>query len=941
MRTNPRLPGGLRPALLLLAVLTASTGALASGPVLIDYYRGWGDNSPMQPADSNTVANPRWLPKKAVGPYYDSTPRLNPSDPIASGAMPGAHRYAAVQRLLAFATPANAVGSASAPLVGTVPLPPSRANLTIPENSHVLCEYDRATPSYAPNAVTPACVNNIEGAVMYVAVLVPTSGYKLELGLQDNDGVVVDAASPAGTDYRNLSYTTKVMLGGYIDLATAQAAGYGNENARRAPLATTGSNTLVNLRVAWSNWGSEARLNLRWIPPGLSTAVDIPAGNLFDPSKTETYVDAVNDDFSASPFTYGTGGTTAALIQNDTINSAAAMPAQIDSLSAVGAWPAGITLNAATRAITVAGNAAPGVHTVRYKLCSSPTLCDEAEATVKINATVTATDDPNFLSVAQGSSGTSANPVTHNDSIQGKPVVLDGAAKNATVAQEGAWPAGITLDPLTGKITVAGTVAANTYNLEYKLCSTGGVCDTARVAVQVTAASNAIVATPDSGSAVQGTASTPVANVAANDTLSGNPVTLGSSGNATVAVVGTWPAGVTLDADTGAIKTTAATPAGNHSFKYKLCEKAAPSNCVEGTVSLSVTAASNAIVATPDSGSAVQGTASTPVANVAANDTLSGNPVTLGSSGNATVAVVGTWPAGVTLDADTGAIKTTAATPAGNHSFKYKLCEKAAPSNCVEGTVSLSVTAASNAIVATPDSGSAVQGTASTPVANVAANDTLSGNPVTLGSSGNATVAVVGTWPAGVTLDADTGAIKTTAATPAGNHSFKYKLCEKAAPSNCVEGAVSLNVTAAPASPPVANNDGVPHTIPAGVTGVVIENIAANDTVNGQPAVLGAGGNATVTAVGTWPAGISLNPHTGAVSVAADAAPGDYSMQYKLCDRSIPAQCVTAQIHLSIAAAGSSSATPVPVSGPWVLLLLGAALAGSLWRRRAHPAGRS
>ena len=51
--------------------------------------------------------------------------------------------------------------------------------------------------------------------------------------------------------------------------------------------------------------------------------------------------------------------------------------------------------------------------------------------------------------------------------------------------------------------------------------------------------------------------------------------------------------------------------------------------------------------------------------------------------------------------------------------------------------------------------------------------------------------------------------------------------------------------------------------------------VSANDTINGQPATLGASGNATVEKVGTWPQGFTLDPATGAVKTDDKVQPGD------------------------------------------------------------------
>jgi hypothetical protein len=80
----------------------------------------------------------------------------------------------------------------------------------------------------------------------------------------------------------------------------------------------------------------------------------------------------------------------------------------------------------------------------------------------------------------------------------------------------------------------------------------------------------------------------------------------------------------------------------------------------------------------------------------------------------------------------------------------------------------------------------------------------------------------------------------------------------------------------------------------AGIASRPIANVAANDTVNGAPATLGASGNATVSQSGIWPTGIALTPATGAVSTKVTVAPDTYSITYQLCDKAAPPNCAIA-----------------------------------------------
>ena len=496
--------------------------------------------------------------------------------------------------------------------------------------------------------------------------------------------------------------------------------------------------------------------------------------------------------------------------------------------------------------------------------------------------------------------GTASTPIASviaNDTVNGASATL-GPAGNATIAQSGTWPAGIALNTITGAITTSAAVPPGVYPLTYQLCDKNAPpnCATATDTVTVTAS---IIPAAQTGAAVAGTASTPIANVAARGTVNGSPATLGASGNATVAQFGTWPAGIALNTSTGAITTSAAVPPGMYLVAYQLCDKNSPPNCATATDTVGVNAT---IIPTTATGTAVAGTPSTPIANVAAGGTVNGSPATLGASGNATVARSGTWPAGIALNTSTGAVTTTAAVPPGSYSVAYQLCDKNSPPNCATATDTVTVAAS---ILPAAQTGAAVAGTASTPIANVAAGNSVNGSPATLGASGNATVAQSGTWPAGIALNTITGAITTTAAVPPGTYPLTYQLCDKNAPPDCATATDTIRV-AAKIVAVAESGSGV-----SGIASTPIANIAANDTVNGAAATLGATGNATVATSGTWPSGISLNPTSGAVTMAATVGPGAYAVTYQLCDRNTPPNCATATDSVKV----SGSALPLAIKG--------------------------
>jgi hypothetical protein len=205
-----------------------------------------------------------------------------------------------------------------------------------------------------------------------------------------------------------------------------------------------------------------------------------------------------------------------------------------------------------------------------------------------------------------------------------------------------------------------------------------------------------------------------------------------------------------------------------------------------------------------------------------------------------------------------------------------------------------------------PDTGTAIAGIAATPIINVAANDTVNGAPATLGASGNATIAQGATWSAGIVRDPASGTVSTTASVPSGVYDLPYQLCDLNVPPDCALTTDTVTLTASIVAVPDSGS------ADAGIASKPIVNVAANDTVNGAQATLGAPGNATVSKVGIWPTGIALVPSTGAVTTSTAVPAGTYSLPYRLCDKNQPPDCVTTTDSIVVVVA---SIVAVPDSG--------------------------
>ncbi len=428
---------------------------------------------------------------------------------------------------------------------------------------------------------------------------------------------------------------------------------------------------------------------------------------------------------------------------------------------------------------------------------------------------------------------------------------------------------------------------AGTYVVTYQICEILNPtnCDTATVTVTVAAAVIDAVNDDYSGTPVNGAAGGTTASVLGNDTLGGNPVTVGAGGNVTLTpgAAPTPAAGsITMNSD-GTITVAPGTTAGTYTYPYTICEVLNPTNCDTATATVVVAAA--VIDAVNDTGTVPNGAAGgTAVPNVLVNDTLNGAPATL-----ATVILtqVATTTPNVTLDPATGAVNVAPGTPAGTYTVTYQICEQLNPTNCDTATVTVTVGAAP--IDAVDDTGSVASGaTGGTAVPNVLVNDTLNGQPATLAT---VTLTQISTSNPNVTLDPATGAVNVAPGTPAGTYTVTYQICEILNPTNCDTATVTVTVGAASI---VANDDTAttPQNTPVTIS------VLGNDTLGGA-AVTPA--QVTVTQVNPPANGsIVINPDGTITYTPNSGFSGNDTFTYQVCEALNPTNCATATVTVTV-----------------------------------------
>ncbi|MBW8311506.1 MAG: tandem-95 repeat protein [Rhizobium sp.] len=589
-------------------------------------------------------------------------------------------------------------------------------------------------------------------------------------------------------------------------------------------------------------------------------------------------------DDSATVASGAAGGTAVAnVLGNDTLDGGPATLATV-SLSQVSTTNPNVTLDVATGAVNVAPGTPAGTYTVVYEVCelANPANCEQASVTVTVGAAVidAAADTGTVASGAVG--GTAVADALANDTLGGSGATL----ATVSLSQTATTNPNVTLDAATGAVSVTPGTPAGTYTVTYQVCELLNPtnCDTASVTVTVGAA--VIDAMDDTGTVASGAAGgTAVANVLVNDTLDGSPATLAT---VSLSQTATTNPNVTLDVATGAVSVAAGTPAGTYTVTYQSCELLNPANC--DTASVTVTVGAAVIDAVDYTGTVASGAVGgTAVADVLANDTLGGSAATLAT---VSLAQTATTNPNVTLDVATGAVSVAAGTPAGTYTVTYQICELLNPTNC--DTASVTVTVGAAVIDAVDDAGTVASGAAGgTAVANVLVNDTLDGSPATLA---NVSLAQTATTHPNVTMDPATGTVNVAAGTPAGTYTVTYQICELLNPTNCDTASVTVTVGAAV----IDAVDDIGTVASGAAGGTAVANVLVNDTLGGSSATLA---NVSLAQTATTHPNVTLDPATGAVSVAAGTPAGTYTVTYQVCELLNPTNCDTASVTVTVGAA--------------------------------------
>ena len=674
---------------------------------------------------------------------------------------------------------------------------------------------------------------------------------------------------------------------------------------------------------------------------GATVTVNVNAGTLV----------ASDDDFRGTPINPATGGSTASVLNNDSLN-ATTPPASADVLLSLVGAPSGYTL-AADGTLTIADGVPAGAVTLTYQLCETalPGNCDSAQIQLLVSP----------LAAADVFSTTAGQLLAGNVGSN------DNAPAGAVFALSGAAPAGLQFGPDGSFLYTPPGGFTGPVAFSYQVClpaPDSAQCSPANVILNVNAGT--LLALDDDFSAsplAPGSAS--ATSVLLNDSLNGS--TPPAAASVLLSLVGA-PAGYSLDAN-GLLQVPAGATGGATVLNYQVCEAVLPGNCASATIRLVVTPSASNDAYSTAAGQALNG-------NVGDNDNVPAGAV---------FSLTGPAPAGLSFNPSGSFSYVPPVGVATPVTFSYQVCLPA-PNAALCATASASIAITVGTLAANNDDFSTtpinpVTGGSTT---SVLANDALNG--ATPPAVADVRLSLVGA-PAGVAVTSE-GAITVAPGTPAGVKNLTYQLCEAAAPGNCALAAVRMVVApsavddalSTPAgqalSGSLASNDNAPvgaqfsvlnappanlalaadgtftYTPAPGFTGAVVFQyqvcLAAPDaaacatataTINvnsgtlvavddsfATPLVPGAASpsvltNDTLNAAMPLPAEVQLSlvgaptgfaiANDGTLSVDAGTAAGAITLTYQICEAAASTNCATASIALVVAPAPANDAFTV------------------------------
>ncbi|KNG92175.1 DUF11 domain-containing protein, partial [Pseudaestuariivita atlantica] len=287
----------------------------------------------------------------------------------------------------------------------------------------------------------------------------------------------------------------------------------------------------------------------------------------------------VADGSLLGTFDAGVGGRTMSILHDDSVNGTPALADMVEITLLRDIGSPGIKLNLDTGEIAVGAQTLPGTYEIAYQIClaTDSDTCTTAVERVEVNALPLVVEGGDLGAVSSVAGGTLPS-ILRNDTLNG--AVVDPATVTITLTSP-IGQDGITLDPVTGVVSVAPGTPHGTYEVSYRLCETAVPSNCAEVTetLQVIAIT-AVAETFDTVSSDGG----PMGSVLTSDTLNGAAVTL-----ATIQVTPLdADDGLAIDPATGVLSVASGLDAGTYTARYRICATAHPDICSEVTETVTI-----------------------------------------------------------------------------------------------------------------------------------------------------------------------------------------------------------------------------------------------------------------------------------------------------------------------------------------------------------------
>jgi hypothetical protein len=546
-------------------------------------------------------------------------------------------------------------------------------------------------------------------------------------------------------------------------------------------------------------------------------------------SGTRSIVVTVNSPSAAQSLDVGQSFNITATVTNDKLAKGATF-----LLTGAGAL-SNQTATTATYTASASGNG-----TITIASASDPTKTQTISVVVSAAPTIT--------------SAATLSPATEGAAYSGTIAVTGGAGALNYSVSVGTLPAGLSLNSSTGAITGTPTGPGGTVSFTVQ------VKDSSTVSPQTNSkAMSVIINLPPAPQITTTTLPADVEGTAYSQTLA---LTGGLAPFTYSISAGALPAGLNINASTGAITGTPTGPNGTASFTVKVADSSNPVQSATQPLSIAVNLPPAPSITTLSLPSDVEGTAY--------NQTVA----TTGGLAPLTFSVsIGSLPAGLSLNSSTGAITGTATGPSGTVSFTVKVADKSNPVQSASQPLSIAVNLPPAPTITTSSLPGGVE------FANY--NQTVAATGFgTLSYS-----ASVGSLPAGLSLNSSTGVITGAPTGPNGTTSFTIKVTDSSNPTQSASQPLSI-IVSLPTAPSITTT-----ALPNGIVGA-----------NYSQTIAVTGGHAPFTwsiSAGALPTGFSLNAATGAITGSSSTA-NNSNFTVKVVDSSNPAQNATQALSISV-----------------------------------------